>query len=63
MQQVFDQVNRILRHDRRARKRDLAIKTYRVVPLSTKGGVIECVTNAQSFQGKTSAWMRNSTDR
>lgn len=45
MEQVFDLVNIVLRHDRETRKRDLNIHGYKVIPLASQAGIIEFVTN------------------
>jgi serine-protein kinase ATM len=45
MEQVFELVNLLLIRDRDTRRRNLAIRTYKVVPLAPKVGVIEFVRN------------------
>jgi len=45
MEQVFELVNNILRRDRETRRRDLTIRDYRVIPLSSQAGVLEFVGN------------------
>jgi len=45
MEQVFELVNILLLRDRDTRRRNLAIRTYKVVPLAPKVGVIEFVKN------------------
>ncbi|KAI9678668.1 MAG: Serine/threonine-protein kinase tel1 [Caeruleum heppii] len=45
MEQVFQQVSELLQHDRATRQRNLGIRTYRVLPLTTNTGVIEFVPN------------------
>nr|QSX72307.1 ATM kinase [Halisarca dujardinii] len=41
MQQVFSLVNRLLRRDLQAAQRKLTIRTYKVIPLSQRSGVVE----------------------
>lgn len=45
MEQVFEQVSELLQHDRLTRQRNLGIRTYKVMPLSTNAGIIEFVSN------------------
>ncbi|KAI9851515.1 MAG: Serine/threonine-protein kinase tel1 [Thelocarpon superellum] len=45
MEQVFDRVSQLLQGDRSTRQRQLAIRTYRVLPLTTNAGIIEFVPN------------------
>jgi serine-protein kinase ATM len=45
MEQVFELVNNILRHDRETKRRDLTIRDYKVIPLSSQAGVLEFVGN------------------
>ncbi|CAI4054832.1 DNA-binding protein kinase TEL1 SKDI_02G0220 [Saccharomyces kudriavzevii IFO 1802] len=49
MEQVFQQVNKILQNDKVLRKLDLGIRTYKVVPLGPKAGIIEFVANSTSL--------------
>lgn len=49
MEQVFKQVNNILRADKQMRKLDLNIKTYEVIPLGPQAGIIEFVANSVSL--------------
>jgi len=46
MEQVFEEVSKILRKHRPTRQRDLHINTYKVVPLSTASGILEWVPNS-----------------
>ncbi|ODQ83227.1 hypothetical protein BABINDRAFT_6074 [Babjeviella inositovora NRRL Y-12698] len=46
MEQVFEQVNKLFTKDRLTRSRQLHIRTYKVVPLGPKSGVIEFVANS-----------------
>lgn len=45
MEQVFDQVSRLLRHHNATRIRNIGIRTYKVLPLSTRSGLMEFVPN------------------
>lgn len=47
MMQVFSTVNSLLARDPAARRRALAIRTYRVVPLTPDSGVLEYVGNTK----------------
>lgn len=49
MEQVFDKVNGFLSRDEEARRRSLAIRTYRAVPLGPKAGVIEFVADTSAL--------------
>ncbi len=41
MQQIFVLVNHLLKHEPDTRKRKLRIRTYKVIPLSQRSGVVE----------------------
>lgn len=45
MQQVFRLVNKLLSQDRRARDRQLTVRTYLVLPLGPQCGLLEFVGN------------------
>ena len=45
MEQVFEQVNDLLRSQRETRQRTLGIRTYKVLPLTATAGIIEFVSN------------------
>lgn len=45
MEQVFDQVSRLLKNDTATRRRNLGIRTYKVLPLSTRSGLMEFIQN------------------
>ncbi|KAF1996760.1 hypothetical protein P154DRAFT_622966 [Amniculicola lignicola CBS 123094] len=45
MEQVFDQVSRLLKNHTTTRLRNLGIRTYKVLPLSTRSGLMEFVPN------------------
>lgn len=50
MEQVFEHVSELLQHDQKTRQRNLAIRTYKVIPLNTNAGIIEFVPNTTSLQ-------------
>jgi len=45
MEQVFEQVSNLLRTQRATRQRNLGIRTYKVLPLTAREGIIEFVQN------------------
>lgn len=45
MEQVFQLVNNVLSRDRETRRRDLNIRCYKVIPLTSQAGVLEFVGN------------------
>lgn len=45
MEQVFEQVSNVLRDHRSTRQRNLHIRTYKVLPLTSNAGIIEFVQN------------------
>ncbi|KAJ4398775.1 Serine/threonine-protein kinase tel1 [Neurospora sp. IMI 360204] len=45
MEQVFAAVSELLKHHRTTRQRNLGIRTYKVLPLTSSSGVIEFVSN------------------
>jgi ataxia telangiectasia mutated family protein len=45
MEQVFEQVSELLRNHATTRKRQLHIRTYKVLPLSSTSGIMEFVQN------------------
>ena len=45
MQQVFQQMDGVMQRNRETRRRDMRIRTYRVIPLKPQTGVIEWVLN------------------
>ncbi|KAG7799342.1 hypothetical protein KL929_001419 [Ogataea haglerorum] len=49
MEQVFEKVNVLLVQDARARRRRLRVRTYKVVPLGPRSGVIEFVSDSASL--------------
>lgn len=49
MEQVFMQVNKILQNNKELRNHELRIKTYKVIPLGPKTGIIEFVANSVSL--------------
>ena len=50
MQQVFQAMNHFLRMDEEARKRRLRIRTYKVVPLSRRSGILQWCQNTMPLQ-------------
>ncbi|THH32523.1 hypothetical protein EUX98_g1663 [Antrodiella citrinella] len=50
MEQVFELVNIILRRDRDTRKRNLSVRSYKVVPLSSQAGLLEFVVNTSPLK-------------
>lgn len=50
VQQLFSVMNEILSNDPAAAKRRLAIKTYQVVPMTTKVGIIEWIENTKPLK-------------
>ena len=51
MEQVFDQVSRLLKKHTATRLRNLGIRTYKVLPLSTRSGLMEFVQNTIPLHG------------
>ncbi|KAL1966845.1 hypothetical protein VTN77DRAFT_3810 [Rasamsonia byssochlamydoides] len=45
MEQVFEQVSNLLKDHRATRQRNLGIRTYKVLPLTSNAGIIEFVQN------------------
>lgn len=45
MEQAFDLVNSLLAKDEGGRRRNLRIRTYKVVPLQNRNGLLEFVRN------------------
>lgn len=50
MEQVFELCNQVLYHDRETRKRNLLMRSYKVVPLAPQAGLLEFVTNTMPMQ-------------
>ena len=46
MEQVFEEVSKMLRNHKATRQRDLKLRTYKVIPLSSGSGIIEFVPNS-----------------
>ncbi|KAK5122038.1 hypothetical protein LTR85_004284 [Meristemomyces frigidus] len=46
MEQVFEEVSKLLRNHKAARQRDLQVRTYKVVPLAARSGILEWVPNS-----------------
>jgi ataxia telangiectasia mutated family protein len=49
MEQVFEMSNKLLSRDRKTRARDLRFRTYVVIPLAKKTGVLEFVGDSQGI--------------
>ncbi|KAK3593829.1 hypothetical protein CHS0354_011431 [Potamilus streckersoni] len=49
MQQVFEMVNNLLQKETETRKRRLKIRTYKVIPLSQRSGILEWCEGTQPF--------------
>ena len=47
MEQVFEQVNELLKGNKATRQRNLTIRTYKVLPLTSSAGVIEFVADTK----------------
>lgn len=54
MEQVFDLVNVVLRHDRETQKRKLGVRGYKVIPLASQAGVLEFVDDTTPL----AAWLK-----
>ena len=46
MEQVFEEVSKMLQKHKDTRQRDLKVRVYKVIPLSTRSGIIEFVPNS-----------------
>ncbi|CAE6458523.1 unnamed protein product [Rhizoctonia solani] len=55
MEQVFELVNILLKRDRSSKKRNLRVRTYKVIPLASQAGLLEFVTNTMPIGG----WLLN----
>ena len=49
MEQVFEMSNKLLKRDRKTKSRDLRFRTYGVIPLARKTGIMEFVGNSQAI--------------
>ena len=49
MEQVFEEVSKMLRNHKATRQRNLVVRTYKVIPLGPNSGAIEFVPNSISF--------------
>lgn len=49
MEQVFELTNKLLARDRRTKARKLRFRTYVVIPLAYKTGIIEFVGNSKAI--------------
>lgn len=59
MEQVFELCNQVLHRDRNSRKRNLSIRSYKVVPLAAQAGLLEFVVNTVPM----SDWLRGAHSR
>ncbi|KAL1411153.1 Serine/threonine-protein kinase tel1 [Vanrija albida] len=59
MEQVFELTNRLLQRDRRAAARNLTFRTYTVVPLAERSGIIEFVGNTMAI----GEWLKDAHSR
>ncbi|KAF8163206.1 hypothetical protein B0H34DRAFT_744937 [Crassisporium funariophilum] len=50
MEQVFELVNGVLSHDQETRRRELRVRDYKVIPLSTQAGLLEFVGNTSPMR-------------
>jgi ataxia telangiectasia mutated family protein len=55
MEQVFELVNILLDRDRASKRRNLRVRTYKVIPLASQAGLLEFVTNTMPIGG----WLLN----
>lgn len=49
MEQVFQQVSQLLHNNYETRRRKLSIRTYKVIPLSNRSGILEFVPHSVAF--------------
>lgn len=59
MEQVFELCNQVLFRDLDTRKRELSIRSYKVVPLAPQAGLLEYVGNTVPMQ----AWLNSAHAR
>ena len=59
MEQVFQVCNVVLSKDHETKRRDLSIRTYKVVPLAPQAGLLEFVGNTLPL----SKWLPDSHSR
>ena len=58
MEQVFELCNQVLIQDQQTRKRDLRIRSYKVIPLAPQAGLLEFVGNTLPLHWVTKAHAR-----
>ena len=58
MEQVFELCNQVLIQDQQTRKRDLRIRSYKVIPLAPQAGLLEFVGNTIPLYWVTKAHSR-----
>lgn len=49
MEQVFEKVNQIFKQDNESLKRNLQIRTYKIVPIGPSGGILEFVPDSKAL--------------
>jgi ataxia telangiectasia mutated family protein len=49
MEQVFQLINILLAQDRKSKRRNLSLRTYKVVPLAEKTGILQFVNNTETM--------------
>ncbi|THU87972.1 hypothetical protein K435DRAFT_730265 [Dendrothele bispora CBS 962.96] len=59
MEQVFELVNIVLRGDEETRRRNLSVRTYKVIPLDAQSGVLEFVGNTSPLR----EWLTSAHNR
>ncbi|CAE6466251.1 unnamed protein product, partial [Rhizoctonia solani] len=55
MEQVFELCNILLKRDRSSKRRNLRVRTYKVIPLASQAGLLEFVTNTMPI----GTWLLN----
>ena len=59
MEQVFEMTNKTLARDRKTKERNLKYRTYLVIPLAERTGILEFVAGGLSIGD----WLRPAHDR
>jgi ataxia telangiectasia mutated family protein len=59
LHQIFNIVNRLLQKHAESRRRSLSLRTYAVVPLSSRSGLV-CMPEIRKKRINTIAWVNNS---
>ena len=55
MEQVFELCNQVLSKDHETKRRDLSIRTYKVIPLAAQAGLLEFVGKTKPLHWVTEA--------